>query len=191
MNTFSVVLIVLYRLSRTLSAYFIPTEERMLMRSRITGTEQDDYLVGGKQADTIYGFGGNDVIHGGYGKDKIFGGDGDDIIIAAPTCDFVGDDLYGGAGNDTFVYEHPDASPNATNQRDTIYDFEAGDKIDLSAISHGSVNQWVPLTFAENIEMIPIKGGWRVIVTSDNWSPEFTLAIDVLGVQPTENNFIL
>jgi len=166
-----------------------PTEKRVLMK--ITGTEQNDHLVGGKQCDTLCGLGGNDVIHGGLGRDKIYGGDGDDIIVAAPSWDYVGDDLYGGAGNDTFVYEHPGASPDISRQRDTIHDFEAGDKIDFSAISQGSVNHWCPLTFAENIEIVEIKDGWRVTVTSDNWSPEFTLAIDVLGVKPTEANFIL
>ena len=59
-----------------------------------------------------------------------------------------------------------------------------------SAISCGSVNKWCPLTFADNIEMVPIKDGWRVSVVSDDWSPEFTLAVDVLGVKPTEANFI-
>ena len=57
-------------------------------------------------------------MSGGAGNDRLVGGWGIDTMA-------------GGAGNDTFVFTDVDVG---TGVRDTITDFRAGDKIDLSSI---------------------------------------------------------
>jgi Ca2+-binding RTX toxin-like protein len=55
---------------------------------------------------------------------------GDDILSGGVGADV----LKGGAGNDNFVYTSIADSTVAASGKDTIADFTAGDKIDLSAI---------------------------------------------------------
>ncbi|MBV1689749.1 M10 family metallopeptidase C-terminal domain-containing protein [Novosphingobium sp. G106] len=63
------------------------------------------------------------------------GGQGDDILIGG-----VGvDRLEGGAGADTFVFSRGDSGRTAQSA-DEIWDFGAGDRIDLSAIDANSAN---------------------------------------------------
>lgn len=64
--------------------------------STINGTENADVLIGTASGDTIYGGAGNDEIHGGGGYTN---------------------NLYGEAGNDTYVF-----TPNGALQRDHIYE---------------------------------------------------------------------
>jgi flagellin len=70
---------------------------------------------------TLVGTSGNDTLSGGAGNDTLIGGLGKDI-------------LYGGAGADTFVFTSAIESPLALTGRDTIMDWEIGDRIDLGAI---------------------------------------------------------
>ncbi|WP_326525153.1 calcium-binding protein [Sphingomonas sp.] len=65
---------------------------------------------------------GDDVLTGGAGNDTIFGGLGADV-------------LRGGAGNDIFLYRA--VGESTATARDTIADFTAGDRIDLSFIVSG------------------------------------------------------
>ena len=83
----------------------------------LEGNAGNDILTGGSGADTISGGAGNDTISGGAGNDTITGGAGKDM-------------LTGGAGDDTFVFAMGD-SPYKVSERDTITDFEAGDKIKM------------------------------------------------------------
>lgn len=83
-------------------------------------------LTGGTEADTLKGLGGKDTLKGGDGDDKLFGGAG-------------GDKLYGGdgkvgEGEDTFVYTKLSDSTVKPAGRDTIYDFQKGDRINLFLI---------------------------------------------------------
>jgi len=71
------------------------------------------------------------------GSFRVFGGAGNDVIHGSPSGDSISgglgaDALYGGAGNDVFVYRNAAESTSAS--RDRIYDFELGDKIDMSGI---------------------------------------------------------
>jgi Ca2+-binding RTX toxin-like protein len=50
------------------------------LQFRISGTQQDDLLVGGVRSDTIFGDNGADVINGGGGGDQLDGGDGIDTL---------------------------------------------------------------------------------------------------------------
>lgn len=71
---------------------------------------------------------GDDVLDGGTGNDSLFGAGGDDRI----TGGIGADELSGGTGEDRFIYV--DARDSRGPGRDTIMDFGAGDRIDVSAI---------------------------------------------------------
>lgn len=79
--------------------------------------ERDQSFLSGR--DTLDGGAGNDRLHGEAGDDRLTGGVG-------------ADELWGGIGNDRFLYA--DARESRGLGRDTIMDFAAGDRIDLSAI---------------------------------------------------------
>jgi VCBS repeat-containing protein len=85
--------------------------------------EEESLAFNGSDEDNgrfvLNGGGGNDVLTGGLGGDILFGGD-------------RGDTLTGGGGNDIFLYTSVTES-NST-ERDGIQDFNAGDRIDISAI---------------------------------------------------------
>jgi Ca2+-binding RTX toxin-like protein len=67
-----------------------------VVRSSITGTGNDDLLVGTMCADDMEGGDGDDNMDGRAGNDVMSGGAGDDIIVAG-----LGDDtIFAGAGND-------------------------------------------------------------------------------------------
>lgn len=71
----------------------------------ITGTADDDLLVGTVLGDRIEALAGHDLIDSGAGNDVIIGGDGDDHMVAGSGNDIVfagaGDDaVFAGAGND-------------------------------------------------------------------------------------------
>nr|VFJ51563.1 MAG: VCBS repeat-containing protein [Candidatus Kentron sp. DK] len=77
------------------------------------GSTGSDILTGGSGADVLDGNEGDDQLSGGSGNDHLLGGGGFDT-------------LAGGMGNDTFVI-------GLNEGTDTITDFSAGDKLDLSA----------------------------------------------------------
>ena len=65
----------------------------------ITGTSNDDLILGSDGDDVINGGGGSDNIDAGAGDDSLIGGDGDDTLNGG-----VGNDtLDGGAGDDSLV----------------------------------------------------------------------------------------
>jgi hypothetical protein len=87
----------------------------------LTGNGAKNTLNGLDGGDTLIGGAGNDRLIGGKGSDKLYGGDGEQ-----------------GSGNDTFVFAKLSDSTADTKGRDTIFDFEQGDRIDLSAIDASS-----------------------------------------------------
>jgi Ca2+-binding RTX toxin-like protein len=81
-------------------AYFGATEISGFERLHVVGTTAADLIGGGRLADYIEGSDGNDVIHGGFDTvaDTLYGGDGDDAFL----WQTQGDDLIdGGDGHDT------------------------------------------------------------------------------------------
>lgn len=80
--------------------------------------------TGNALANVLTGNNGANTLSGGDGADTIFGGNGRDL-------------LYGGQGADLFVYRATGESARGSN-RDTIGDFDAEDRIDLSAIDADS-----------------------------------------------------
>jgi Ca2+-binding RTX toxin-like protein len=81
----------------------------------ITGTDDDDVLIGTVGADTIdalggqdavFGLAGADVIHGGDGLDTLYGGADNDVLDGGNGDDSISgdegnDQLFGQAGNDS------------------------------------------------------------------------------------------
>lgn len=93
------------------------------------GLGQDD-LFGGAGNDDLYGAEGNDRLSGDVGSDDLHGGDGDDVLSGGSGSD----DLYGGLGDDVFKINSVTESGVNMASRDRIFDFETGDKIDLSNV---------------------------------------------------------
>ena len=86
-----------------------------------TGNALANTLTGNSGDNVLSGMAGNDTINGGAGNDTIIGGLGMDIMT-------------GGLGNDSFVFASINDTGRTTATADTIVDFTAGDRIDLSAI---------------------------------------------------------
>ena len=78
-------------------------------------------LFGGIGADHLYGGGGGDALYGGDDSDVLVGGGGRDL-------------LWGGLGSDSFEFDTLKQSKPGKAKHDTIFDFEAGDRIDLRLI---------------------------------------------------------
>jgi subtilisin-like proprotein convertase family protein len=129
---------------------------------RLEGAGGADVLSGGDGNDTLYGGAGNDTLWGGNGLDTASyasesvriiadigagtvsnAGDVDQIasiemLVGSGFADTLlggtaDDRMTGGAGNDLFVFRPFDAG------NDTISDFAAGDRIDVSAFGYASI----------------------------------------------------
>jgi Ca2+-binding RTX toxin-like protein len=104
----------------------------------ITGSDNDDYVVGSEAvnelrgrnghdtliglggADRLFGDAGNDMLDGGDGEDFLVGGDGDDIIRGGAASDV----MVGGAGFDVF---DGTAAPSDPDDYDLVrYNAEGG-----------------------------------------------------------------
>ncbi|OKH23518.1 hypothetical protein NIES593_09845 [Hydrococcus rivularis NIES-593] len=79
------------------------------------GEQSGLYLHGTRNNDTLQGSAGNDFLGGREGNDILIGGKGSDILV-------------GGAGNDIFNFT------SLQDAGDTIRDFSAGDRLDLSSL---------------------------------------------------------
>jgi peptidase M10/serralysin-like protein len=93
--------------------------DRLANFENATGSAFDDALKGDAGANLLTGGEGNDKLSGMDGADRIVGGAGADM-------------LSGGAGSDVFVFSQATDSDVASTDR--IFDLDAGDRIDLSAI---------------------------------------------------------
>ena len=156
----------------------------------VTGTSADDAIFGAANDDVLNGGKGSDYLSGGAGNDKLTGGTG-------------GDELAGGPGNDTFVFaDVADSKPGAGNF-DTIDDFTAGDKIDLSAIDantqhHG--DQDFGFVAAQTAGVQAYKVTWHqdtvnnqtIVQADNNGNAVADVEIHLAGLQTlTAGNFIL
>ena len=111
----------------------------------LTGTAEDDYLIGrrgndnligGSGSDKLEGDDGNDILDGGSGYDILNGGDGNDILIGGTGNDF----LYGGTGNDTYIF-------GAGHGMDQVieYEFSAREMNTLNFSEYSSNELWLSL----------------------------------------------
>lgn len=103
----------------------------------LSGEDGDDRLRGGTELDDLSGDAGSDTLRGEFGDDVLNGGAG--------SAGLIGDRLFGGEGNDVFVFlAVTDSSTDVSDvigagNRGTGTAFDgagdaAGDLIDLSAI---------------------------------------------------------
>ncbi|WP_267868523.1 calcium-binding protein [Nostoc sp. CHAB 5836] len=106
-------------------------------RLNISGTGNDDFIVGSNGNDTLYGgYYGNDTLIGGDGNDNLYGEDGNDTLIGGDGNDNLygengNDTLYGGAGNDIFAFSR---FYYLNTGIDTFYDFNpTNDLIQIKA----------------------------------------------------------
>ncbi len=76
----------------------------------VTGTSQDDTIIGDNKNnildgragnDTVFGLGGNDIVRGGIGNDVIGGGNKSNLFISKFTDG--NDTVEGGSGNDSLI----------------------------------------------------------------------------------------
>jgi Ca2+-binding RTX toxin-like protein len=89
-------------------------------------------FLGGAAADVLHGGAKNDTFSGGDGDDTLYGNNGVDTLLGG----LGADDLSGGNGNDKFMFT--DIAQTTVTAADVIGDWNAGDKIDLSAIDANS-----------------------------------------------------
>ncbi|WP_299288283.1 tandem-95 repeat protein [uncultured Tateyamaria sp.] len=84
----------------------------------LTGTPQDDLLIGNDLGETIIGLAGDDRIEANDGADLIDAGTGADTILAGAGDDLIaggddGDSIDGGEGIDTLTFEASDVGVRA------------------------------------------------------------------------------
>ncbi|MBI1418535.1 MAG: hypothetical protein GC146_15065 [Limimaricola sp.] len=83
-----------------------------------TGDIYTNIFYGGGGNDTLMGMGGSDTLYGGTGNDVIDGGAGGDLLSGDAGNDSItvgtGDQAFGGSGDDTFLWQGPDAVSNTT-----------------------------------------------------------------------------
>lgn len=100
----------------------------------VLGTPKIDTIAGKAVSETLLARAGVDKVTGGGGDDTVDGGDDGDELAGGPGADEIvagaGDDtLTGGAGPDIFVFR-------PRGGKDTVTDFEAVDRIDVSAFHY-------------------------------------------------------
>jgi Ca2+-binding RTX toxin-like protein len=171
--------------------------------SLANSTETNDFIAGGYNSnDNLSGLGGNDVLAGLGGNDILDGGEGDDQLIGGAGAD----QLTGGAGADVFTISASfdmtnngwTYSPDRDGERDQIMDFNPGegDKIDLHGLVRNidtdgnGISEQYAVTWADvEIETIGANE-YRVHVHQVTGDTQWDLGIDVVGVMPTESDFI-
>ena len=129
--------------------YSVEKIEGSNFADQLNGSNGNDNLSGIGGNDTILGANGNDTLDGGAGNDRVDGGNGDDFVLGGAGDDTVigglgndrvtggagTDTLTGGSGADVFIFAND-------GSRDTISDFQRGDKIDLSGVA-GATSAYV------------------------------------------------
>ena len=105
----------------------------------LLGGAGNETFFGGVGIDRLLGGGGNDRLEGGADNDRLEGGEGKDTLKGDVGNDFLfggksADRLVGGAGDDLFVFTSVTDSTVSVSGRDTIFDFQNGDRINLKTI---------------------------------------------------------
>ena len=114
------------------------------------GSGSDTYDISNTGADAVIDLVNGSAYGDDIGQDQLekiehaVGGDGDDTFIVAGADNI----LTGGNGNDVFVFVEPTKGGKGGHLKNTITDFEVGDKIDLSQMDGNSGEEgWQRLTF--------------------------------------------
>jgi Ca2+-binding RTX toxin-like protein len=93
---------------------------------RITGTPQNDYLVGSDGDDIIDAVGGKNTVLAGAGNDLVQGGSGNDVLRGGAGNDTV----YGGGGNDEIYADEGDNLLFGGPGNDRLYGGPGNDRLD-------------------------------------------------------------
>ncbi|MGL5836601.1 MAG: calcium-binding protein [Waterburya sp.] len=131
----------------------------------VSGTQNQDIIVGNSQANDINGNDGNDALTGSGGNDIITGGGGNDTLSGTDSSvRGLGelDTLQGGIGTDRFVLGDRSGAFYATQGNGDfakINDFEAGDQIQLGVgdtyqVVRGSGNFQLFVTTGDTNDLI-------------------------------------
>ena len=170
----------------------------------VAGGAGEDQLLGGSQNDSLDGGADGDTVNGGVGDDTLLGGDGSDRLVGSAGDDVLlgglgGDMLVGGAGADVFRFLAPAESARGGPGRDTIRDFQPGDRIDLSAIDANGALPGDPLFDFIGTAAFTAPGQIRVLESGANTIVQVNIAgsgladmaIRLMGVHSlTEIDFI-
>jgi Ca2+-binding RTX toxin-like protein len=137
-----------------------------------TGNALGNGITGNDAGNTLMGLGGNDRLDGRGGNDRLIGGAGIDS-------------LSGGGGSDVFVFGKGDTGATRSTA-DRILDFEAGDRIDLSALrstdgSHLTFIGGGPFTGAEGDVRAYRVGGSTYVESDLDGDRMADLVIKVIG----------
>jgi Ca2+-binding RTX toxin-like protein len=117
----------------------------------VVSTAADDTLTAQSGNNVLVGLGENATLVAGSGSDLLMGGAGNDVLKAG-TEQGAQTFMWGGAGNDTFVF----AANAAGTQNHTVLDFQHGiDQVEFDNVSFTS--------FAELQEMMHAAGSDTVI----------------------------
>lgn len=94
---------------------------------KLTGTKDNDTLVGGEKADTLSGLAGDDFLRGNAENDSLNGGDGNDSLDGG----LGADKMVGGNGSDYYVVDNAKDVVTETNKNLAI----GGDDIIETSLS--------------------------------------------------------
>ena len=102
----------------------------------VTGSGNDDIIIGDAQNNRLNGGGGNDIINGGLGRNSLNGGDGADTFIYSGGNDRIVD--FNAAEGDVIKADAAYTNIEQTS-RGTLLSFDDGGQIMLSGISASDV----------------------------------------------------
>lgn len=94
-----------------------------LIRGDLTGTGNDDTIMGGDADDILTGLNGQDSMDGGDGDDTLNGNGGDDTMFGDDGADI----MIGGGGRDSMMGELGDDDMFGGNGFDTMHGGDGGD----------------------------------------------------------------
>jgi Ca2+-binding RTX toxin-like protein len=147
----------------------------------ISDAQLDAALIDYSLNNTITGDAGDNHLFGFGGNDKLSGLGGNDILEGGSGFDF----LWGGAGNDKFVAENS-ASKEQTKvgavSMDVIFDFAAGDKIDLRQIDANAALAGQQVFNFKGTNAIKVAGDLNYKVYDTVMGAEKALGHDIDGI---------
>lgn len=155
----------------------------------LTGSEQLQF-DGSRETDgflRLVGGGANDVLIGGAGNDTLFGGGGADA-------------LTGGAGNNTYVYVS--VYDSLVGAPDTIFGFDAGDKINVGdiyvpTVKNGTRFSWAPgnAFTGKGAELILTRSGDQWLLQGDSDGIDYAdfaiVIVPTAGYTPVQGDILL
>lgn len=133
----------------------------------IRATQYDNLSIAyGVTIENAIGGSARDVLWGNAVANRLEGRGGDDVLNGYEGAD----DLYGGAGNDTFQFSHLETG-------DEIYDWNSGDKVDLRASVFGDLTFVGNAAFTNTVGELRYDGGILSADTNGDGVADFSVAL--------------